>query len=565
MISKNFEKDLKDLIKSCIKLLTQEGVTVDAFTGGRPQGVELEAPKDKSHGDIATNVALQLSRQLRKEPMEYATLLADRINREIRHSPLKTDLDRAEAKQPGFINFWFKDERLFRTLEDIAREKTRYGRIDLGKRAKINIEFVSANPTGPLTIAHGRQAAFGDTLANILEFANFHVTREYYLNDEGNQMQLLGMSIRARYLELLGEPFDFPENGYRGTYIIDIANDIKSKYGTRFVKRESFDFFTNFGCEWIMNTIRKDLEDFNVYFDVWYSQKRLNRSGRIKSALNFLARKRLLYEKGGATWFKSTEFGDDKDRVVIKSTGEYTYLAPDIAYHMYKVKRGFERLIDIWGPDHHGYISRIKAAVKTFEPKEEVLQALIVQLCTLYKNGKATQMSTRAGEFITLHDLVKEVGKDVARFFFLRRKRDTHLDFDLQLAKKQSMDNPVYYIQYAHARICSILKYHKQRKGGPITTSLNKKYLKEPEELAIIKLLGRFSLTIGLCAKDLEVFPFISYLEEVASSFHSYYDKYRIVTNDIRLTEARLFLCLAIRTVLANGLKLVGVTSPKSM
>jgi len=402
-------------------------------------------------------------------------------------------------------------------------------------------------------------------LANILEFANFHLIREYYLNDEGNQIELLGRSIRARYLELLGEPSPFPENGYRGTYITDIANVIKSKYGTRFVKRESLDFFTNFGCEWIMDTIRDDLEDFGVHFDVWYSQKRLNRSGRIKSALKFLARKKLLYEKGGATWFKSTKFGDDKDRVVIKSTGEYTYLAPDIAYHMYKVKRGFEHLIDIWGPDHHGYISRIKAAVKTFVPKEELLQVLIVQLCTLYKNGKAIQMSTRAGEFITLHDLVKEVGKDVARFFFLRRKRDTHLDFDLQLAKKQSMDNPVYYIQYAHARICSILKYYEQKKCGSIRASLNKRYLKEPEELAIIKLLDLFPLIIELCVKDLEVFPLISYLEEVASSFHSYYDKYRIVTDDMRLTEARLFLCLAIRTVLANGLKLIGVTSPKSM
>lgn len=565
MVSKKFEKSLKSLIEKCVKMLSREGLTPDIFTPAQPLDIELEAPKDKSHGDIATNIALQLSRRVRKEPMEYASLLTDRINREIHQSPLKTELAKAEAKQPGFINFWFSEKRLFEILDYIARKKTRYGRFDLGEKAKINIEFVSANPTGPLTIAHGRQAAFGDTLANILEFADYRVLREYYLNDEGNQMYLLARSIRARYLELLGEPFGFPENGYRGSYINEIAREIKSKYGMRFIKRESLDFFADFGCKWIVGDIRGDLENFNIKFDVWYSQKKLNRSGKIRNALKLLSRKKLLYEKGNATWFKSSEFGDDKDRVVIKSTGEYTYLAPDIAYHMYKFKRGFDRLIDIWGPDHHGYIPRVKAAVKAFGRDENSLQVLIIQLSTLYKNGKAVQMSTRAGEFITLHDLIEEVGKDVARFFFLRRKRDSHLDFDLELAKKHSMDNPVYYIQYAHARICSLLAYHKQKKGSSIKSSPNKKYLNEPAELAIIKLISRFPLVIELCAKKLEVFPLLSYLEEVTSSFHSYYDKYRIVTDDVRLTEARLFLCLVIRTVLTNGLKLLGVTSPKTM
>lgn len=561
MVSKKFEKDLKDLITRCAKALFREGLIGEV---GGPLDIELEVPRDKGHGDIATNIALRLSGRARRSPMECASLLTAKINHEIRCSPLKDELDKAEAKPPGFINFWFSKKRLFETLEYIARKTTRYGRLDLGKKAKVNIEFVSANPTGPLTIAHGRQAAFGDTLSNILEFANFRVTREYYLNDEGNQMTLLGSSIKARYLESIGEPFEFPENGYRGSYINDIARAIKSKYERRFVKRGSLDSFIDFGCKWIMDDIQKGLEKFNVKFDVWYSQKKLNRSGKIKTALKFLLRKKLVYEKGGATWFKSTELGDDKDRVLIKSTGEYTYLAPDIAYHMYKFKRGFNRLIDIWGPDHHGYISRIKAAVKTFEPKENSLQVLIVQLSTLYKNGKAVQMSTRAGEFITLSDLIEEVGRDVARFFFLRRKRDSHLDFDLALAKKHSMDNPVYYIQYAYARIWSLLK-HKKQKSRSIKTVLNEKYLKESQELDIAKLLGRFPLIIELCTRRLEIFPLISYLEEVASSFHSYYDKYRIVTNDADLTDARLFLCLAIRTVLANGLRLLGVTSPKTM
>ena len=562
---RQFEVNLKDLIKRCAEALAREGLAANPFESEAFPKIELEAPKDKSHGDIATNVALRCCKIVKKAPMEYATLLANEIERKICHSPLKAELEKVEAKQPGFINFWFSEDRLFKTLEYIAKKKMRYGALDLGRKKSVNIEFVSANPTGPLTIAHGRQAAFGDTLANILKFAGYRVIREYYLNDEGNQMYLLAKSIRARYLELFGLPFEFPENGYKGSYIIDIAGDIKSKYGARFTKREALEFFVDFGCKRIVDNIKTDLKCFNVNFDVWYSQKRLNSSGKIRNTLNFLSQKKMVYEKDGATWFKSSQFGDDKDRVIIKSSGEYTYLAPDIAYHMYKFKRGFTDLIDIWGPDHHGYIARIKAAVKALGYQENSLQTLIVQLSTLYKEGKAVQMSTRAGEFITLHDLIKEVGKDVARFFFLRRKRDSHLDFDLALAKKHSMDNPVYYIQYAHARISSILKYREEKKRGWNRISLNRKYLKGQDELNIVKLLGRFPLVIELCVRKLEVFPLISYLEEVAAAFHSYYDKYRIVASDAHLTESRIFLSVAIRTVLTNGLKLLGVASPKTM
>lgn len=565
MFTKKLENDLNDLIWKCVKLLGQEGLSPDIIAKGEILEIELEAPKDKKLGDIATNIALKLSSRVKKNPFDYASLLADRINREIGKSTLKGEIDKAEAKMPGFINFWFSEKRLYDTLEYIVKKKNTFGQIDMGKGLKVNIEFVSANPTGPLTIAHGRQAAFGDTLANIMEFANYRVTREYYLNDEGNQMALLGKSIRARYLELSGEPFEFPENGYKGGYIIDIARSIKLKYGARFVKRDSLDFFVDYGCKSILDDIKRDLDTFNVKFDVWFSQKKLNRSGRIKSALKFMAKKKLLYEKGGATWFMSTKFGDDKDRVVIKSTGEYTYLAPDIAYHMSKAKRGFNRLIDIWGPDHHGYISRLKAAVKTFEPAENFLDVLIIQLSTLHKGGKVIQMSTREGQFITLHDLVKEVGKDAARYFFLRRIRDSHLDFDMELAKKHSMENPVYYIQYAHARICSILKYEKENAGCSAKASLNKKYLKEAKEFEIMKLLGSFPFVIELCVKRLEVFPLVSFLEDVAAAFHSYYDRYRIVSDDSPTTEARLYLCLAIRDVIANGLRVLGVSSPESM
>jgi len=551
---RNFEKGLKRLIAGCLK----------EFNGDFDAALEI--PRAKGHGDLSSNVALQLAGRIGKRPMEYAALLAARINDALKASPLKRDIDRAEAKEPGFINFWFSENRLFETLDYIVRHEKAYGSLNMGKRKRVNIEFVSANPTGPLTIAHGRQAAFGDTLANILTRADYRVTREYYLNDEGNQIELLARSVRAAYLGLMDIPCEAPKDGYKGSYITDIAREIKDRYGARFAKRESLRFFADFGCKRIIEGIKKDLKDFNVDFDIWYSQKKLSTSGRIKNGLRFLRRKNLLYEKGGATWFRSSQYGDEKDRVVIKSTGEYTYLAPDIAYHMHKFKRGFENIIDIWGPDHHGYIPRIKAAVKTFASKKASLKVLIVQLSTLYKEGKPVRMSTRAGEFITLRDLIQEVGRDVARFFFLTRKRDSHLDFDLELAKRHSMDNPVYYIQYAHARICSLLKYRKQKKGKAASGAAPKRScLKSEDDIAVIKLLGRFPFVIGLCARNLEVFPLISYLEETAAAFHSYYDRHRIVTDDARLTEARLFLCLAIRIVLAGGLKLLGAASPESM
>ncbi|MBL7070648.1 MAG: arginine--tRNA ligase [Candidatus Omnitrophica bacterium] len=564
MLTRKFEEGLKNIIEKCLREFFHEMEAADPPKDSHMPGIELEPPKDRSHGDISTNIALRISKQAKVNPMDLAQMLCERIGRKIGGCTFKNEIVKVEAKGPGFINFWYSNKRLFDTLGLIAEKKNKFGRIDREKQSKVNIEFVSANPTGPLTIAHGRQGAFGDTLANILEFAGHKVTREYYLNDEGNQITLLGESVRARYLELFGEQPALPEGGYKGQYIIDIATAIKAKYGARFLKRESLPFFCDFGCRWITDNIKKDLESFNVRFDVWFSQKKLARSGRIKSALNFLSRKKLLYKKGGAVWFKSTAFKDDKDRVVVKSTGEYTYLAPDIAYHISKVKRGFNTLIDIWGPDHHGYISRLQAAVKTFEKNRDSLQVLLVQLCTLHKEGKAVQMSTREGEFITLHELIGEVGKDVTRFFFLRRGRDSHLDFDMELAKKHSMDNPVYYIQYAHARISSILKFRTE-KGSGAKAALNKRYLCGEKDIEIMKLLGSFPYVIEMCSKRLEVFPLISYLEEVAAAFHSYYDKHRIISDDIRQTEARLFLCLAIRIVISNGLTLLGVSSPETM
>ena len=564
MISPEFEKNLKDIVINSVNALDREGTaSLPSHTVELPE-IELEIPRDKSHGDLSTNIALRMAKHVRKNPVEYAVLIAEKINLTVKESPLAGSIERAETKPPGFINFWLSEKHIFEALEYIAGKKNKYGSRDLGRGMNLNIEFVSANPTGPLTIAHGRQAAFGDTLANIMQFAGYRVVREYYLNDEGNQMNILARSIRARYMELSGEQAEFPSDGYKGSYINDIAAAIKAKYGARFVKKESLQFFNEFGCKWILDDIKNDLENFGVKFDVWYSQKKLAKSNQIKNGIKFLSEKKLIYEKDGALWFKSTEFGDDKDRVIIKSTGEYTYLAPDIAYHIHKFKRGFKRLIDIWGPDHHGYIPRMKAVVRAIGQKEESFQPLIIQLSTLYRNGETVEMSTRAGEFITLRELREEVGKDAARFFFLRRKRNSHLDFDMELAKKHSMENPVYYIQYAHARICSILEYKKARKNDA-RSLLHEEYLREKEEIDIIKALGYFPLIVTTCANTLEAFPLLSYLEEVASLFHSYYNKHRIITDDVRQTEARLFLCLAIQTVIANGLRLIGVASPKSM
>lgn len=565
MLSSKFEKNLKDLIAACIKDIDRQcPAELGPQNGAYIPDIKLECPRDKSHGDLSTNAALRLAKYTKRNPADYAALLSERINASLKKSGLKDAIKKAESKPPGFINFWFSESHLLETLEYISLKKARYGSIGLGRGMKVNIEFVSANPTGPLTIAHGRQAAFGDSMANVLAFAGYRITREYYVNDEGNQMNILAQSIRARYMELCGISTEFPADGYRGSYITDIAAAIKEKYGGHFVKKESLEFFKDFGCKRLIADIKDDLEKFNVKFDVWYSQKKLGRSGRIKNAINFLSKKGLIYEKDGALWFKSTEFGDDKDRVIVKSTGEYTYLAPDMAYHMHKFKRGFERLIDIWGPDHHGYVPRMKALVRAAGRRGECFDPLIVQLSTLYRGGKAVQMSTRAGEFITLRELREEAGRDATRFFFLRRKRDSHLDFDMELAKKHSMDNPVYYIQYAHARICSLLEYRKTKEGAA-KCLFGKECLKGRDELDVIRILGYFPLVIEACAKMLEVFPLLAYLEEVASSFHSYYDKHRIVTDDARETEAKLFLCLAIRTVIANGLGLLGVASPKSM
>lgn len=536
------EKKIIDIISKSVKVMCPDC----------PEGiVYLEYPKERKFGDFSTNIAMRLTKELKRPPLQIAADLVKEMNWS------KDDIDEIKIEKPGFINFYISRSSVINELKDILGRKERFGCSAIGKGKKVQIEFVSANPTGPLTVAHGRQAAVGDSLARIMEACGYKVMREYYLNDEGVQMNLLAKSVRARFLEAVGEGSGFPEDGYKGAYICDIAKEMTSK-----IKKDAPEtVFGDYAYKEIMATIKKDLDDFGVKFDVWYSQKKLSKSGKIKKALAILKDKGFLYEKDGATWFASTRFNDDKDRVVIKNDGTYTYLAPDIAYHKEKFEKGYNRVINIWGPDHHGYVNRMKAACQALGFDKDSLSILISQLVTLYRDKKPMKMSTREGEFITLRQVIDEVGKDAGRFFFMMRRTDSHLDFDLELAKSKSMDNPVYYIQYAHARIASIGKFSEDAK--PDVRNLH--LLDKPEEINLIKNLMRYPKIIQTAANNLEPYVLLSYLQELASLFHSYYNSYRVVTDDNNVTGARLTLIKAVKEVLFSGLSLLGVNAPEKM
>lgn len=529
--------------------------------------IELETPKDPRHGDFTTNVAMRLAKHFSISGVKLAGLLKEEFGRFAGTASPGSVIERIEVSPPGFVNFWFNRKYLREILESVCEEGDAFGRSSTGRRQRVNIEFVSANPTGPLTVAHGRQASVGDALGRILRFCGYRVTREYFINDVGVQVELLGKSIYSHYLSLCGIDSGFPEEGYRGEYIKEIAEDLKKKCGKKFTAGNKRDiaFMSRFGVKHILKSIKGDLKKFGVFFDRWFSQRSLSHAA-VKRALGKLRVEGYIYDKDGATWFKSTALGDDKDRVVIKSDGSFTYLAPDIAYHLNKFRRRFDRLVDIWGPDHHGYIGRLKAAGRALGYGSERLSLLIVQLATLYRNGVALSMSTRKGEFITLREVMDEVGCDVAKFFFLMRKLDSHLDFDLEVAKKNSLDNPVYYIQYAHARIASILKFSKN-----VTPRLKKEKcgagrLDQPEERALLRMLAQFPLIVQTSARMLEPFRIVEYLNDLAKIFHNFYTKHRVVSeSDPSLTKARLGLVMGVKVVLANGLRLLGVSFPERM
>ncbi|MBL7198478.1 MAG: arginine--tRNA ligase, partial [Candidatus Omnitrophica bacterium] len=518
--------------------------------------IYLEIPKNKTHGDLSSNIAMRIAKFCGRNPKEVAGNIQEYLVKNSKKE-FEGSIKNIEVQLPGFINFFFARQYLYETLKIILKKKDKFGKTNIGKGKKIQIEFVSANPTGPLSVAHARQAAVGDALANIFQFLRFNITREYYVNDEGIQIELLGKSIKARYDELLGEPAQLPEQGYRGDYVYDIAKEIISK------KAKGKIDFSGYGVKYLLGIIKEDLKKFNIKIDTWFYQSALTKKGEVKRIVQYLRKKNLAYDKDEAVWFASSEFGDDKDRVLIKRDGSFTYLAPDIAYHQNKYNRGFERIINIWGPDHHGYIPRLKAAVKALGKDEDSLSVIIVQLATIYKDGKPIRMSTRAGEYITLREVIDEVGIDTSRFFFLMRRTNSHLAFDLDLAKKQSLENPVYYIQYAHARISNIIS-----KAGGASLNLRRidfSLLKQAEEIDIIKLLVRFPLALEICLQLLDPYSLVDYLQELATSLHRFYDSHRVIGEDEQLSKARLALIEATRVVLANGLRLLGLSTPDKM
>jgi arginyl-tRNA synthetase len=542
----DIQQELIDLVSSA---LTELG-----WLSALGEEIYLELPTDKRFGDFSTNLALKLSKSLKRPPQKIAAELVAILEHKIKASGLVERVTQVKVEGAGFINFYLKEDYFYQKLKLIITQGKKSLSSNAGAGKKVLIEFVSANPTGSLSVAHARQAAVGDCLANILSFIGFDISREYYLNDEGNQINILGASVDLRLKELEGEKTDFPENYYQGDYIYDIAKIAQNQK----IKESALG---DFAADYILKIIKQELSDFGVKFDCWYSQKQLAKSGKIEEAFSQLKAKGFLYEQDGALWFKSTSFGDDKDRVIIKSDGSQTYLAPDIAYHEDKFNRGFSWLINLWGPDHHGYINRIRASIEAFGHSPNDLDVIIVQLATIFRNGQPVQMSTRRGQYITLREVLDEVGSDAARFFFLMRRTSSHLDFDLEIAKKQTAENPVFYVQYAHARICSILR----SSAVEIKEDVELSVLKEKEELSLIKKLLEFDATLNICRVTCDPYMLTVYLQELAEGFHKFYDLHRVLDQDKVLTCARLALIKGVKIVLSCGLELLGITQPEKM
>jgi arginyl-tRNA synthetase len=524
--------------------------------------VILETPKDKAHGDYSTNMAMQLSRIAKKAPKIIAEQLTANLD------TLQASIEKVEIAGPGFINFYMNNRYLTDLIPAVLKAGDNYGATTVGQDQKIQVEFVSANPTGDLHLGHARGAAVGDSLCNILAKAGYDVSREYYINDAGNQINNLALSVEARYFQALGLDKPMPEDGYHGEDIIGIGKRLAEEFGNKYVEvdeQERFDFFREYGLKYEMAKLKQDLEDFRVGFDVWYSETSLYHNGKIDKALAALRENGHLYEEGGATWFRSTELGDDKDRVLIKQDGSYTYLTPDIAYHKDKLERGFEKLINIWGADHHGYIPRMKAAIQALGYDHDALEVEIIQLVHLYKNGEKMKMSKRTGKAVTMRDLVDEVGLDAVRYFFAMRSADTHMDFDLDLAVSQSNENPVYYAQYAHARISSILRSGEEQ-GFKFDGDANFNLIETEKEIDLLKKIGEFPLAVGEAAVKRMPHRITNYIFELASAFHSFYNADKVLDGENPdRTMARLALIKSVQLTLKNALALIGVSAPEKM
>ena len=524
--------------------------------------VILETPKEKEHGDYATNMAMQLARIAKKAPRQIAEEIVGQLDAE------KASIEKIDIAGPGFINFFMDQSFLTQVVTEINEAKESYGSSDVGQGKKVQIEFVSANPTGTLHLGHARGAAYGDALANVMEKAGYEVQREYYINDAGNQIGILAKSIEVRYFQALGKDVDMPEDSYRGKDIIELANQLVEKHGDEFANmtvEERLEAFRNFGLEHLLQWIKQHLEDYRVPFDSWFSETSLYESGVIEQAVDQLRENGYVYEADGATWFRSTDFGDDKDRVLVKNDGTYTYLTPDIAYHQNKIDRGFDELINVWGADHHGYVNRMKAAIQALGNPKDLLDIKIVQLVHLYQDGEKVKMSKRTGKAVTMQELIEEVGLDATRYFFIMRSNDSHLDFDMDLATSESNENPVYYVQYAHARICSMLK-QAEEKGIDVNAEANVSVLTSEKEMDLLKRLGDYPQVITEAASKKMPHRIPQYVFELAGDLHSFYNAEKVINpDDMERTQARIALIQAVRIVIQNALQLIGVSAPEKM
>lgn len=557
--------------------------------------IQIERTKDKSHGDFASNIAMMLAKPAKMNPRQIATEIVEVL-------PATEFVTNVEIAGPGFINFFLSAEANQKVITDVLEQGEKFGLSQVGQGKKVQVEYVSANPTGPLHVGHGRGAAYGSVVSSLLSAVGFDVHREYYVNDAGRQMDILATSVWLRYLDESGEVFTFPSNGYQGEYVRNIAGELKTEFGNQFLlsasqvfedipadepdggdKEMHIDALTNKaksllgeanyriifdkGLNAILNDIRDDLAEFGTEYDEWFSERSLVESGDVDKAVEVLKAAGHLYQDKGAWWFKSTEFGDEKDRVVVRDNGQATYFASDIAYHLNKYQRGFDRIIDIWGADHHGYIPRVKAAVESMQLDADKLNVLLVQFAVLYRGTEKVGMSTRSGEFVTLRELRNEVGKDAARFFYVMRGADQHMDFDLELAKSQSNDNPVYYVQYAHARVCSVFRQLAER-GQDWNPDSAKQYLNkltEPQEETLMTMLSRYPEILETAALNHTPHLLAHYLTDLARDFHTYYNAHQFIVDDVELSQARLLLVSAVRQVINNALSVMGVSAPESM
>lgn len=559
----NVPEQVKQRIIQVISDAVEKAKTAGQIQFEHMPNFVLEVPREKSHGDFAANIAMLMAKEAKKSPRQLAEIILANLN------TVDTWIEKVEIAGPGFINFHLNPAWVYEVLPVVAKMQENYGRSEVGHGKRVQVEFVSANPTGLLHMGNARGAALGDTLASCLDAAGYTVSREFYINDAGNQIENFGKSLEARYFQLHGQEVPFPEDGYHGQDIIDTVKNIIALEGDKYLNMDSAlrkESLVRFALKEKLDNIKRVLESFGVNYDVWFSEQSLHESGAVRQVIEELQGKDLIYEQEGALWFRSTQFGDDKDEVVVRSNGTPTYFAADIAYHKNKFDRGFEWVINIWGADHHGHVDRMKGAVAAVDYDPKQLDVILMQLVRLYKGGEIVRMSKRSGEFVTLEDLIEEVGKDAARYFFVMRGADSHLDFDMDLAKSQSADNPVYYVQYAHARICSILR--QLAEDGvkvPAMDQIPVELLQDPAELELLRKIADLPVEIVAAAQNMEPHRMARYAHELASVFHTFYNKCRVMVEDTQLRDARLALVDATRITLRNTLTILGISAPERM